>query len=303
MTAFDDLALLRAFVAIAEAGSISAAARRLKIPQPTLSRYLRDLEERCGASLILRDTHRMSLTQAGHSLLADAEILIAHAEEAQQRMHDGQTTITGHLRLFSTIDSGQFIVSRLVSSFLQINPKVTAELAFTNRPMRMIEEGCDVGILAGKIVDDSVVARSAGHITLGLAASPSLVKSRPPVKTLADLRGWPWINLSGFQFWNPREVTLHRPDGALQSLAISPVLLSEGVTSIREAARAGLGIAVLPDWLIREDLDSGRLIRILPKWKCPDLPMHVVHASHRLLPRRVRAFVEFAVTYLAKALG
>src|ERR1043166_7811257 len=147
MTAFDDLSLLRAFIAIVEAGSISGGARRMKTPQPTMSYYLRQLEERSETVLINRDTHGMTLTESGHRLLADARALLVQAEDAQQRLREGQTSLKGHLRLFSSIDSGQFTVSRLVGSFLQTNAGVTAELAFTNRPMRMIEEGCDVGIL------------------------------------------------------------------------------------------------------------------------------------------------------------
>ncbi len=158
MTPFDDLALLRAFVGIVECGSISAGARRLKIPQPTLSRYLCALEEHCGAALLRRDTHHMSLTQQGERLLADAQTMLAHAEEADQRLREDQTALSGHLRLFATIDLGQSMVTRLVSSFLQVNPKVTAELGLSSRPLHMIQEGCDVGILPGKITDESVVA-------------------------------------------------------------------------------------------------------------------------------------------------
>jgi DNA-binding transcriptional LysR family regulator len=82
-----------------------------------------------------------------------------------------------------------------------------------------------------------------------------------------------------------------------------PVLISEGVTSIREAVRAGLGIAVHPHWLIREDLLSGKLVRVLPEWYAKDLPVHVVYAGTRLLPSRVRSFIDFAVTYMTKELG
>ena len=303
MTAFDDLSLLRAFVAIVDGGSISAGARHLKIPQPTLSRHLRALEEKAGAALLHRDTHRMNLTPAGHRLLADAREMLAHAEAAEQRLCADQTTLSGHLRLFSSIDSGQFTVSRLISSFLQINPKVTAELAYTNRPLHMIDEGCDVGIVPGKIFDESVVARPAGKIVLYLAASPALVKSRPAVRELADLKTWPWIALSRPQFWSATETTLFGPNGARKSIPISPILLSEGVTSIREAVRMGLGISLLPDWLVRDDLLSGRLVRVLPQWKAADLPVHIVYASHRLLPVRVRAFVDFAADYLRKALA
>lgn len=81
------------------------------------------------------------------------------------------------------------------------------------------------------------------------------------------------------------------------------MLISEGVTSIREAVRAGVGLAVLPDWLIREDLLSGRLVRVLPQWNAKDLPVHVVYAGHRLLPARVRAFIDFAGSYMTKELG
>ncbi|HET9374560.1 MAG TPA: LysR family transcriptional regulator [Chthoniobacterales bacterium] len=159
----------------------------MKNPQPTLSRHLRLLEEQCGVALLRRDTHRMSLTEAGQRLLTDAQTMLAHAQEADQRLREGQTTLSGHLRLFATIDLGQSIITRLVSRFLQANPKVTAELGLSSRPLHLIQEGCDVAILPGKITDESVIARPAGKITLELAASPSLVKERPPVRVPADL--------------------------------------------------------------------------------------------------------------------
>lgn len=302
MTPLDDLSLLRAFVGIVECGSISAGARRLKIPQPTLSRYLRELEESCEAVLLRRDTHGMSLTQTGQRLLDDARALLAHAEEASQRLREDQSTLSGHLRLFATIDCGQFIVTRLVSSFLRLHPKVTAELALTNRPLHVIQEGCDVGILPGKITDESVIARSAGTITLHLAAAPSLLKGRPKAKQPADLESWPWIGLAGAQFWSAKEIRLFDKNRTEQTIRVSPVLVSEGVTSIRESVLDGLGVSVLPDWMIQEDLRSGRLVRVLPQWNARDLPVHVVYAGQRLLPLRVSAFIDFAVAHMKREL-
>ena len=302
MAAFEDLSLLRTFICIVESGSISAGARRIKIPQPTLSRYLRQLEEKSGAALLRRDTHRMSLTETGHRLLADARAMLALAEDAHHRLHEGQTTLGGHLRLFATIDSGQFPVTRLISSFLQVNPKVTAEIGFTNRPLHMIQEGCDVGIVAGEITDESVVARLAGKQLRYLVAAPALIKSRPAVKAPADLKSWPWLALSGFQFGGSKETKLYSPKGDEQTIAISPVFISEGATSLREAARAGLGICVLPDFLVREDISSARLVRVLPQWKAKEISVHVVYQAHRMLPVRVRAFIDFAVAYMEKEL-
>jgi DNA-binding transcriptional LysR family regulator len=302
MSAFDDLNLLRAFVRIVEAGSISGGARILKLPQPTLSRHLKTLEERCGTALLRRDTHQMSLTEAGQRFLADARAVLSHAEAAEQRLREDQTLLSGHLRLFATIDCGQYVVTRLVSSFLQQHPKVTASLGISNRPLHMIQEGCDVGIQPGKITDESVIARPAGVIRLSLAAAPSLIARQSAAKKPADLKSWPWIGLAGSQFWSAKEIKLYSRTRAEQTISISPVLTCEGVTSIREAARTGLGVSVLPDWLIERDLLSGRLVRVLPDWNARDLPIHVVYAGQRLLPARVSAFIDFAVDYMTKEL-
>jgi DNA-binding transcriptional LysR family regulator len=148
-----------------------------------------------------------------------------------------------------------------------------------------------------------VIARPAGKITFHLAAAPSLVQSRPAVKEPADLKSWPWIGISHGHFSSAKEIRLFTRHRAGQTLHLSPVLISEGVSSTREAVRTGLGVAVVPDWLIREDLLSGQLVRVLPHWNAKDLPVHVVYLGARLLPTRVRAFIDFAVSYMTKEFG
>ena len=302
MTPLEDLALLRAFVCIVESGSISAAARTLKMPQPSLSRRLRMLEENCAVALLRRDTHRMSLTEAGHRLLADSRALLALADDAAQRLHEDQAVLRGHLRLFATIDFGQSTVTRLISQFLHAHPGVSAELGYTNRPLQMIQEGYDAGVVVGSITDESVVARPAGKVVRYLAAAPDLIKKHPTVKKPTDLKSWPWLALAGAQFGGSDRVTLSAPKHGEQTFRIAPVMISAGVTSLREAARAGLGVSVLSDWIAREDLVTGRLVRVLPQWNAPVFPVHVIHPAQRSLPARVRAFVDFAVTYMTTEL-
>src|SRR5580700_307664 len=145
MTMFTDLTLLRGFISIVDSGSISAAARHLHLTQSTLSRQLQSLEDQCGTVLLRRDTHRMRLTDTGHRLLADARALLALAEESEQRLRNEQTAVEGNIRIFATIDFGQGVVSRMIASFMQAHPAVTTQLAYSNRPLHMIEEGYDAG--------------------------------------------------------------------------------------------------------------------------------------------------------------
>lgn len=303
MTPFDDLSLWRAFVRVVETGSLSAAARSLGLTQPTLSRYVQTLEERCGTQLLHRDTHRMHLTPAGHQLLEDSRSLLSLADDATQRLHRDQSGLRGAMRLFATIDFGQTVVSRLVASFLQANPHVTIELAYSNRPVHMIEEGCDAGIIAGAITDETVIARSVGSIRRFPVATPALVKERPAVKRPEDLSSWPWLNLAGAQFGGGQSITLVSRDGEQRQLSIAPVMIAEGVTSLREAVRMNLGVAVLPEWLVADDLVSGRLVRVLPEWQGRDLPAHIVYPVQRRIPVRVRAFIDFATSYMGSVLA
>jgi DNA-binding transcriptional LysR family regulator len=302
MTMFTDLTLLRGFVLIVDSGSISAAARHLQLTQSTLSRQLQSLEDQCGSVLLRRDTHRMHLTDTGHRLLADARALLALAEESEQRLRNEQTAIEGNIRIFATIDFGQGVVSRMIASFMQAHPAVTTQLAYSNRPLHMIEEGCDAGIIVGNLTDDTVVARSAGQIRRFPVVAPSfLSQQRKAPKSPADIQPWPWLTLSNPQFGVSNSVDLYSAQGE-QRLEVRPVMISEGVTSLREAILMGLGITVLPEWLVEDDLLSGRLMRVLPKWQARELPVHVVYPAQRRLPLRVRSFIDFAIEYMSTVL-
>lgn len=301
MGIYDDLGILRAFVCIVESGSISAAARKLHVTQPTLSRQLQSLEAACGTSLLRRDTHRMHLTDAGHRFAEDARALLSLAEESEQRLHHNQSELRGNIRIFSTIDFGQSVVSRLCAAFLQAHPGVTVDLAYSNRPLHMIEEGCDAGIIAGHIADESIIARSLGPIRRCPVAAPAYLHGRHPVTRPEQIKDWAWLALSSASFGGAKEVTLFSTKGE-ESISISPIMISEGVTSLREVVRMGTGIAVIPLWLIEEDLLSGRLIHILPKWWAKELPVHIVYPVQRRLPQRVRTFIDFAVEYMTPVL-
>jgi DNA-binding transcriptional LysR family regulator len=302
MSVFDDVPLLHTFVIVVECGSLSAAARRLKTTQPTVSRHLKALECKAGTTLLQRDTRRMNLTQAGHQVLADAKSIIALVEESDSRLHTEQAELKGHINFFATIDFGQSVVSRMITSFIEANSRITVNLSYSNRPIRMIEEGHDIGIIAGNITDDSIIAKPIGSIERLIVCSPKLLQGQE-VKSPADIESWPWVTLQGNQFSNTSEMVLYNRKGQKQSISVSSVLATEGVTSIREAVRMGLGIALLPTWLIQEDLVSKRLIPVLPSWKPLDIPAHVIYPSTRNLPNRLRHLINFSSAYMAPILS
>jgi DNA-binding transcriptional LysR family regulator len=298
MTGFEDLRLLRTFVRIAESGRISAAARALNLPQPTVSRQLRQLEHTAGVVLLRRDTHAMSLTAAGKRFLEDARELLGRAEVASERVRDERETVRGYLRIVAVLDTGQWIVPRLLAEFRRQHPHVTAELHLTNRPSRFIAEGFDCGILVGPLTDRSVAARKAGEIRRMLVASPELLKGKAPIKTPPDLKQLPWMGVLQPHFFIRDRVTLRR-GRETRVMELPAVLLMDGVTALREAAMAGAGMTVLPEWLVREPIRAGKLKRLLPDWSIPPVDVHVVFPSGQL-PRRLRSFIDFAAESLPR---
>jgi DNA-binding transcriptional LysR family regulator len=298
MTGLEDLRLLRTFVRIAESGSISAAARALNTPQPTVSRQLRQLEHAAGVVLLRRDTHAMSLTAAGERLLGDARELLSLAEVAGERVREEREGARGHLRIVAVLDSGMWIVPRMLAGFRRTFPNITAELHLTNRPSRFIEEGFDCGIMVGPLTDASVAARKAGEIHRMLGAAPSLLREHGTPTKPSELKQLPWMGILQPHFYARDRVTLRR--GREQKIVqLSPVLVMDSVTALREAVIAGAGMAVLPEWLIGSALARGEVVPVLPSWTIPPVAMHVVFPSGKL-PGRIRTLVEYATVELPR---
>lgn len=302
MTGLEDLRLLRAFLCIGESGSISAAARVLNTSQPTLSRQLGQLERTAGVSLVRRDTHTMSLTAAGERLMNDARELLGLAEAASHRLREERETVRGHLRVVSVVDLGQFVVSRLLASFRQLHPQVTAELHLINRPSKFVEEGFDCGVLVGKVTDPSVTVRKVAGIRRLLVAAPAVLETHGQPRTPAELRNLPWMGVLQPHFYSRDRVSLTR-GREQRTVRFSPVLLLDSVTALREAAIAGAGLTMQPEWLIGDALATGKLIQVLPEWTIPAVDAYLAAPAERHLPVRVRSFLEFGTREIPRLIA
>jgi DNA-binding transcriptional LysR family regulator len=297
MTTINNLQQLREFVQIAESGSITAAAKALGLAQPTLSRHLMALENDLGSPLLQRDTHTMSLTEAGRVLLQDARELLSMAERMGRRLTVNRQTLRGHLRIVSVVDVGQWIVSRVLSRFQMLHPGITSELHLINRPTKFVKEGFDCGITIGSASDRRLVSRKVADLRRRLVASPSLVRRAATLSEPTALTSLPWLGILQPHFYARDRIDFTR-GRKLVRMKFSPVMLLDTVTALREAAIAGAGFTALPEWMAARDIEAGRLVQLLPEWSLEIVDLHIVHGDPNHLPQRVTSLIDYLAAEL-----
>ncbi len=292
MTPFNDLQHVREFVQVADSGNISRAAKVLGMAQPTLSRHLAALEAQVGTPLLRRDTHSMSLTDAGLIVLSDARELLTLADRMGGRLRAERRSLRGHLRMVSVVDVGQWIVSRVLSRFQKLHPGITSELHLFNRATKFIKEGFDCGITVGAATDRRVTIRKIAELKRRLVVAPSLLKHHALPARPEDLKSLPWLGILQPHFYSRDRVDLERAK-QIKKLKLSPAMLLDTVTALREAAIEGAGFTILPEWMAARDITAGRLVQLLPDWHLAPLELQIAHASHEHLPQRVKSLIEY----------
>ena len=287
-TTVDRLQLMQTFIRIVEAGSLSAAARQLGTTQPTVSRRLQALEQQFGQPLIQRSTHALRLTETGERALARAKALAAEWEDFEQSLRAEPARPEGLLRVQVPHAFGQeHLIAPLVRA-LQEAPGLRVDWLLNDATPNFIEQGLDCAIRVGGTVEGAVVAIPLARVPRVLVASPELA-ARHRIEEPDDLASLPWIAISTFY---RQELQLERDDGVRQRLGIRPVLATDSLYATREAARLGLGAALLSGWAVHQDIADGRLVHLLPRWRGPALPVHLLYPNPPAPTARLRYFVE-----------
>lgn len=279
------------FVAVVEAGSISAAARGLGTPRETLSRRLSRLEERLGVRLLHRQSRSLVVTPAGQALYDRARPLVAAAQEAEAAIRRLDGVPRGLLRVSMPPSSPDLPLSEFIFSFLKEHPEVQLELDTTARHVDLIGEGLDVALRAGVTTDPRLYARTLLHVRLVAVASPAYLARHGHPTTAADLAGHQLI--LGMQ--NGHSVPRSWPtlDGA--GVPVRGRLCTNDIEVLQGAALAGHGIALLPDLKIKNALSTGALEVLLPDIVGAASSLSVVYVERKLMPPKVRAFVDHVV--------
>lgn len=285
----DRVELMRTFVRIVETGSLSAAARQLSTTQATVSRRLQSLETLLGARLLLRTTHATRLTDDGERCYQHARRVIDSWLALEDEVGQAEDEPVGVLRVRAPHAFGQEQLLKPLTEFLQRYPQLSVEWMLNDKSVDFLSDNIDCAIRVGAEVDPATVSVQLAEVPRSIVASPSLLARFPKVSKPEDLQALPWIAISTFY---QRHVELF--DGAAQPtrIAITPRLSTDSLYVARNTALTGLGVALVSSWTVKEDIQEGRLIPLLPEWQPTALPVHLVYPWSRYYPARLRRFLE-----------
>jgi DNA-binding transcriptional LysR family regulator len=291
--ALADLNDLRFFAAVVEHGGFSAAARALGVPKSRLSKRVALLEERLGVRLLQRTTRRFAVTEVGERFHAHCRAMLEEAQAAQDAVDELRAEPRGIVRVSCPVALAQTVVAHVLPDFLALYPKVQVRVVATNRRVDVINEGFDIAIRVRTKLDTdaALVMRSFGQSRVLLAANPKFLDENGRPETPEQLERLPL--LSQFEHDGAQVLELLDASGAKVTVEMRARLICGEFGVLYEAAKRGMGVTALPEFVCAPAIARGELEVVLPAWSMPQGMAHFVYPSRRGLLPSVRAFVDF----------
>lgn len=296
----DKLRSMTTFVAIADRGSLTAAADALGTSPPSVVRTLAALERALGARLFTRTTRRIALTEEGREYLERARRVLAQVEEAEAALSARQVTPQGRIALTSSVMFGRLHVAPLLAEFLGVYPRVRAELLLLDRVVNLLEEGMDVGVRIGHLADSSLVAIPVGGTRRVICASPEYLRHAGTPAAPEDLAAHACIRFTGLHAGNEWEF---RGPGKPKRVTVEGPLVSNQVDAALDATVNGLGCGMFLCYQVRAAVAAGRLRYLLREHEPPPVPIQIVYPQGRLMASRVRTLVDWLAPRLRQRLA
>lgn len=284
---------LEVFVAVAEAGSFTAAADRLHLSASAVSKSIARLEARLGARLFERTTRRLALTSAGEAFHRTCTRLLADLEAAETGLAAEHTAPAGRLRVDVPVTFGHLHVMPLLLDFADRHPRVTLHTSFTDRFVDPIEEGIDVVVRIGNVDarSDLLAHRTIGRERVIFCAAPRYLRQRPAIRTAADLDRHDCVTF-GRTDGSVSPWIVPGPDGQAERRTMSGRIVAGSGEAQVQAVKAGHGVAQLATWMIRDALRTGELVDVLPALATAGLPVSLIWPRHRQHLPKVEAMLE-----------
>ncbi|HUS28180.1 MAG TPA: LysR family transcriptional regulator [Kofleriaceae bacterium] len=294
-----DLNDIVVFTKVVETKSFTGAADALGLPKSTVSRKLAQLEERLGVRLVQRTTRKLALTEIGEAYYERCSRIVADVAAAEQLVTDMQSTPRGRLRVTSTIDFSTRFLGEIIADFLAQHPDINVELEATDRVVDLIDDGFDLAVRFGPMPESTLIAKRLVSLHLILVASPEYLARRNMPKTVEELDEHDHVLFtpaSRNQTW-----TLVHNNGGEQTYEFGrPArLASNNYGAVVDVARANGGIALISEFMITDELKTGRLVHVLPEWKTRPTDVHAVYPARQNVPPRLTLFLE----HLSKSLN
>ncbi len=293
----DRLSLMKTFVAVVEADGFAAAARRLAISAPVVTRNVAALEQHLGARLLERTTRQVRVTEAGARYLADCKRLLAEIDDAEAAVSGAHSEPRGLLSVTAPVMFGRMFVAPLLVDFLAKHAQLSARALLLDQVVDLMTEGLDVAVRIAKLEDSSLTSTKVGVVRRVTCASPGYLKKYGVPKQPREL-----AEHRCFVFSTERSAPAWAFEAKAKSLSFRPraALLANSSEVGIEAALAGAGITRALSYMVAAHVRAGRLRLILEDFEAEPMPIHVVYREGRSAPARVRAFVDYVVPRLRK---
>lgn len=288
MDRFEDM---RCFLQVVETQSVTRAANVMGLAPSAVSRRLKELERRLGATLMTRTTRRMSLTEAGQIFAARSERVLADLEEAEAEVSNSAHLLTGTLRVACPLSFGQCYLTPIVVEFMEQHPGLLVELDLSDRQVDLVGEGLDLAVRIGQLEDSSLMARKIADVALKVVAAPSLIERLGKPATPADIAQWPALCYVGSNRSESWPYTA--PDRSTGTQPVNVRMRANNGHVICDAAARGLGIGLQPSFICAADVASGKLEVILENYQWPTITIYTVYPQTRHLSAKSRAFMDF----------
>ncbi|NGM19732.1 LysR family transcriptional regulator [Roseomonas stagni] len=298
------LQAMELFASAVREGSFSAAGRRAGLSPAAVSRQVAALEASLGTQLLNRTSRSLALTEAGREYLARLEPILQDIAEAEAAAAALQATPRGTLRVHSRLMFGMRVVAPLIPAFQERYPELRVELRLAEHAARLAEDDIDVDLRIGAPPERHLMQRRLLRSERVLVASPDYLTRMPALRSPRDLLAHHCL-----AYWmGPEDVVWRFLDqGVLEELRIAARFSANNGEVLRQMALAGHGIALLDDYTVREELEAGRLTRLLPHLRVTntgfELGIFAVFRQTSLLPAKTRAFLDFLVAALPRSLG
>lgn len=290
MKTSDPLNGIAVFLAVAQHLSFTKAASALAMSRPTVSAQVDQLERRLGVRLLHRSTRHLALTEAGEAFRIKLSNVIDIVGQAERAAIHHQEAPVGRIRVSAPPDLGEILLTPLIVRFLASHPDIAIDLELSNTAVNLIESKFDVAVRGTIQIDESLITRKLGQSQVLICAAPDYLERCGTPEQPEDLAHHKCLHFSGLRWGRIWEM---RRGEDVRRIPITPSFEVNEGQNLGTAAVLGLGVTLLPAYIVGRHLRAGRLVRILADWHVAELPLHAVYPDNRLIALKVKSFVTF----------